>query len=141
MQAYRIWGSVKLFPQHSHVPNLSSNAHLKAFTEELQTKTEKAARSPKQHRFFKSLAKAIRAILMPTNAEEQWVDTDIVIGRPPSEDAPIVTMQRISDAPEIMQMRDPIAKRNLITMACIHCRQTQNNTPGALPKLQELNQH
>ena len=131
----------KLFPQHCQVPNLSPNAHLKALTKELQTAMVTAAGTPKGRRLIKSIATAIKAILMPTNAEEQWVDTDIVIGRPPSEDAPIVTMQRISDAPEIMQMRDPIAKRNLITMACIHCRQTQNNTPGALPKLQELNQH
>ena len=39
------------------------------------------------------------------------------------------------DAPEIMQARDPTAKRNLITTAHIHQRKTQNNTPGALPKI------
>jgi hypothetical protein len=34
-----------------------------------------------------------------------------------------------------MQTRDPTAKQNLITTACIHQSQTQNNTPGALPNI------
>jgi hypothetical protein len=53
----------------------------------------------------------------------------------PSDEAPIVTIQRISDAPVIMHMRDPTAKRNLINTTCIHHRQTRHNTPGALPKI------
>jgi hypothetical protein len=79
-----------------------------------------AAGTPKGHHLIKSLATAIKAILTPTNAEEQRMATNIVIGRPPSEDAPIVTIQQISDAPEIMQTRDPTAKCNLITTICIH---------------------
>ncbi len=54
---------------------------------------------------------------------------------PPSDNAPILTIQQISDAPSITQTRDPTAKQNLITAARIHHRQTQNNTPGALPKI------
>ena len=34
-----------------------------------------------------------------------------------------------------MQTRDPTAKQNLTTTACMHQRQTRNNTPGALPKI------
>jgi len=56
-----------------------------------------------------------------------------VIESPPSEDAPIWTIPQISEAPAIMQTRDPTAKCNLITTKGIHRRQTQNNTPGALP--------
>jgi hypothetical protein len=134
-RAYCISGSAELFPQHCQVPNLGPNAHLKALTKELQTATVKAAGTPKRRHLIKSLAPAIKAILTPTNAEEQRVATDVVIGRPPSEDAPIMTLQRISDAPEIMQTRDPKAKCNLITTACIHQRQTQNKTPVALPKI------
>ncbi len=133
-RAYHISGPAKLFLQHCQIPNLSPNAHLKALTKELQTATVKAAGTPKGNRLIKSLATVINAILPPANTEEQRVATNIVIGRPLSEDTPIVMIQRILDAPEIMQKRDPSAKCNLITTACIHQRQTQNNTPGALPK-------
>jgi hypothetical protein len=116
-------------------PKSEPNAHLKKLTKELQTATVKAARTPKERCLIKSLATAIKAILTPRNTEEQRVATTIIIGRPPNEYAPIVTIQRISDALEIMQTRDPMAKQNLITTACIHQCQTQNNTPGSLPKI------
>ncbi len=114
-RAYRISGLVELFPQHCQVPNLSPNAHLKALNEEMQTTTVKTAGTPKERHLIQSIATAIKAILAPTNAEEQRVATDIVFWQPPSEDAPIVMIQWISDAPEIMQTRDPTAKRNLIS--------------------------
>ncbi len=66
---------------------------------------------------------------------EQRVDTETVRDREQSVEAPIVTIQRILDAPAIMHTRDPTAKRNLINTACIHRRQTRHNTPGALPKI------
>jgi hypothetical protein len=47
----------------------------------------------------------------------------------------IWTRPRISNAPAIMQTRDPTAKCNLITTARIHRRQSRNNTLGALPKI------
>ncbi len=63
---------------------------------------------------------AINAILTPTNVEEQRVATDIGIEIPNRQEAPIVMIQQISDALEIMQARDPTAKQNLITTARIH---------------------
>ena len=134
-QAYQILGSAELFPQHCQVPNLSPTAHLKALTEELQTETKIAAGTTKGQRLFKSLGKAIKAILAPPNEEEQRVTNDDVIESPTSENAPIGTIPRISDAPAIMHTRDPTAKRNLITTARIHRRQTRNNTLGALPRI------
>jgi hypothetical protein len=128
-------GSAELFPQNCQVPNLSPNAHLKGPTKELQTETEIAIETPKGHCLIKSLAKAIKAILMPTNAEEQWVATDVVIENTPSDIARILSIQQILDAPAIMHMQDPTAKQNLITSTRIHCKQTQNNTLGALPKI------
>ena len=128
-QAYRILGSAELFPQHCQVPNLSPTAHLKALTEELQTETKIAAGTTKGQRLFKSLGKAIKAILAPPNEEEQRVTNDDIIESPTSENAPIGTIPRISDAPAIMHTWDPTAKRNLITTARIHRRQTRNNTP------------
>ena len=117
-RVHYISGLAELFPQHCQVPNLSPNAHLKELTEELQTATATATGTPKGRRLIESLATAIKAILTPTNAEERSVSTNVV--RLPSRDAPIVMLQRILDAPEIMQTRDPTAKQNLITMACIH---------------------
>jgi hypothetical protein len=137
-RAYRISGSAELFPQHCQVPNLSPNAHLKALTEEITTTTETAAGTTNGRRLIKSLARAIKAILTPPNGEEQRVANNDVIERPPSEDAPIRTIPRISEAPAIMQTRDPMAKRNLITTARIHRRQTRNNTPGALPRIRRM---
>ena len=118
--AYRISQSAKLLPQHCQVPNLSANAHLKALTKELITTTATAAKTTKGCRLDKSLATASNAILTPTNAEEQRVANDNGIEIPNRQEAPIVTIQRISDAPEIMQARDPTATQNLITTARIH---------------------
>jgi hypothetical protein len=134
-RAYQILGSTELFPQHCQIPNLSPNAHLKALTEELQATTKLATGTTKGRRLIKHLAKAIKTILLPPNVEEQRVDTKIIRESEPSDEAPIVMIQRIMDAPAIMQMRDPTAKRNLLTTARIHRRKTRHNTPGVLPKI------
>ncbi len=114
---------------------MSTNAHLKALTEELQATTKIATETTKGRRLIKHLAKAIKTILSPPNVVEQRVDTETVREREPSVEAPIVLIQRISDAPAIMHARDPTAKRNLINTAHIHRRKTHHNTPGALPKI------
>jgi hypothetical protein len=75
-RTYCISGSAELFSQHCQVLNLSANAHLKALTKELITSTATAAKTTKGQRLVKSLATAIKAILTPTNAEEQRVATD-----------------------------------------------------------------
>jgi hypothetical protein len=134
-RAYRISGSAELFPQHCQVPNLSPTAHLKALTEELQNETKFAAGTPKGRRLIKSLGKAIKSILAPPNEEEQRVSNEMVRESITEDDAPIVTIQRITEAPAIMKTRDPTAKRNLINTARIHRRTTRNNTPGALPRI------
>jgi hypothetical protein len=67
--------------------------------------------------------------------EEQRVGTEMLRESVPEDKAPIVTIQRITDAPAIMQTRDPTAKRNLINTPRIHRRKTRHNTPGTLPKI------
>jgi hypothetical protein len=128
-------GSAELFPQNCHIPNLSTNAHLKALTEELQATIELVRGTTKGRRLIKHLAKTIKTILLPPTVEEQRVDTEIVHESKTRDEAPIVMIQRITDAPAIIQMRHPMAKRNLIDTARIHCRQMHHNTPGALPKI------
>ncbi len=49
------------------------------------------------------------------------------------DDTPIITIPRITNAPAIIQSRNPTAKQALKTMPRIHRHDTQNNTPGALP--------
>jgi len=112
--AYRISGSAELFPQHCRIPNLSTNAHLKALTVELQATTKLATGTTKGRRLIKHLAETIKTILSPPTVEEQRVDTEIVCGSEPRDKAPIVTIERITDAPAIMQMRDLTTKHNLI---------------------------
>ena len=45
----------------------------------------------------------------------------------------ITTIPRITNAPPIMQSRNPTAKRHLKNTPWIHQHQTQNNTPGVVP--------
>ncbi len=52
-----------------------------------------------------------------------------------TDDIPILTIPRITDAPPIMQARNPAGKRALKTTPCIHWRQTRANTPGGVPSI------
>ena len=139
-RAYRISGSAELFPQHCQVPNLSNNAHLKALTEELETSTGIAAKTHKGRMLIKELGKAIKAILKPPVVSKQRVVNDnireVVTQRANDDSAPELT--RISDAPAIMNARDPTSKRNLIKDTRTHRRLTRNNTPGAVLAIQRV---
>jgi hypothetical protein len=59
-----------------------------------------AAGTTKGCHLIKSFATAIKAIITPTTVEEQRVATDIGIEISNSQEAPIVTIQQISDAHE-----------------------------------------
>jgi len=136
-RAYRISGSAELFPQHSQVPNLSNNAHLKALTEELEMTTGIAAKMHKGRTLIKALEKAIKAILNPPNASEQRVDNNIPEVETQCANEDIAPIPRISDAPAIMKTCELTAKRNLIKDTRTH-RQIRNNTPGAVPAIQRV---
>jgi uncharacterized protein (DUF433 family) len=85
-------------------------------TEELATETTIAAATPQGRACIKNLQTNITKILNPTaaNNEEQRVrmaeneQKQRVI-----DDAPFITIKRITDAPPIMQARNPTAKRQL----------------------------
>ncbi len=54
------------------------------------------------------------------------------------DNTPIITVPmvpRITNAPPILQSRNPTAKRTLKDTPCVHQRVTQNNTPGGIPKI------
>ncbi len=138
MQAYRISGWAKLFPQHCQVPNLSNNAHLKALTKELQTSTGIVLQIHKVRNLIKCLRDALDVILTPQTCVEQRVTKSNSNEVPLVESENPLPITQISDAPEIMQMRDPTAKRNLSKTKWTHWQQTQNNTPGAVPAIQRI---
>ena len=137
-RAYRISGSAELFPQHCQVPNLSTNAHLKALTEELEMTTGLVAQKHKGRTLIKVLGKAIKAILNPPAVSKQRVDNNMCEVETQRENVDIAPITRISDAPAIMKARDPTAKRNLIKDTCTHRQITQNNTLGAVPAIQRV---
>jgi len=137
-RAYRISGSVELFPQHCQVPNLSNNAHLKALTKELEMTTGIAAHMHKGRTLTKALGKAIKAILNPPDAREQRVDNSIREVETPRANEDIAPKTRFSDAPAIMKAHDMTTKRNLIKDTRTHRQITRNNTPGAVPAIQRI---
>jgi hypothetical protein len=57
------------------------------------------------------------------NAEQQQV----------IDDTPIITLNRITNAPAIMTSHNPTTKQNIKTTLVVHHRVTWNNTPGGIP--------
>jgi len=110
-RAYRISGSVQLFPQHCQVPNLSRDEHLKALTEELTTKKTVAAGTTKGKTLLKLLRTHLDALISPPTPTGEQRVTDSQLPNPQHD---IMEFQRVTDSPAIMQARDPTAKRNLV---------------------------
>ncbi len=108
MCAYCVSGSVELFPQHCQVPNLSNMVHLRALTKRLEIFMAKVAITNKGRAFIWKFKAAINAILHPPVRDKQRVDkADSNLPAPFNTLA--VPITRISDAPAIMQTRDPAA--------------------------------
>ncbi len=112
-RAYRISGSVELFPQHCQVPNLSRDEHLKALTEKLPTETTVAAGTTKGKALLKLLRTHLDTLISPPTRGEQRV-TD---GQPPAPQPERMEFQRVTNSPAIMKAQDPTAKRNLVQTA------------------------
>jgi len=133
-RAYRISGSTELFPQHCQLPNLTPNQHFKALTNELVDSAVFANTTNEGRRLMKLLQADIQKIIHPVpDLDEQRVrreEEQRVI-----DNTPILTIPRITDAPPIMQSRNPTAKRAIKTTPRLHRRVTRNNTPGAVPMI------
>jgi hypothetical protein len=140
-RAYRISWSTELFPQHCQLPNLTPHQHFGALTDELADATAIASKTQKGRRLIKLLQENIKNILNPTDAlEEQRVSNNRirmqqqrVIDSMPISIVPAVP--RITNAPPILQSRNPTAKRTLKDTPGVHARITRNNTPGGVPKI------
>jgi hypothetical protein len=139
MKAYCISGSTKLFPQHSQIPCLTKHQHFCALTEELAKVVEEANVTPAGRRLIKTLQMKIKHALNPPDVqEEQRVrEQEQRVARENEQrvidDTPILTIPCITNAPAIMQSRNPTTKRMLKNNPRVHRCVTRHNTPGALP--------
>ncbi len=134
--AYHILGSTKPFPQHSLLSDMAPHQHVCALTDELTNDTEQAGTTPKGRRILHLLQDCITALLAPPpTAEEQRVSNKGLRKACKAEqrvidNSPIITIQRITDAPGIIQACNLTAKQKLKDTPCVHQQITRNNTPG-----------
>ena len=139
-RGYRVSGSTELFPQHCQLPDMSPHQHFRALVDEMSDDATRQSLTPKGRRILNLLRDRITILLAPPpTPEEQRVRSEEqrVIENAAREqeqrvidDAPIISIPRITDAPGIMNSRNPTAKRTLKTTPRVHCRTTRNNTPG-----------
>ncbi len=128
-----------MFPQHCQIPCLTKHQHFRALTEELTEAVDDANATTAGKRLVKALQRKIEQALNPNLVQdEQRVREDEQrVARENQQrvvdNAPILTIPRITDAPPIMQSRNPTAKRRLHENPRIHRRVTRHNTPGGLP--------
>jgi hypothetical protein len=138
-RAYRISGSTELFPQHCQIPCFTKYQHFWALTEELTKVVDDANATTAGKGLVKALQRKIEQALNPNLVQdEQRVreDEQRVVRENQQrvvDNTPILTIPRITDAPPIMQSRNPTAKRRLHENPRIHQRVTRHNTPGGSP--------
>ncbi len=139
-RAYHVSGSTELFPQHCQLPDMNPHKHLKALTEELVEATNVASNTPKGKQLLKMIAQKIDDLLHPTPPiDEQRVANDERLAQQMEEqrvidEAPIITIPRITDLPPIVTSNNPTAKRKLKETKRVHRRVTRNNTLGIMPR-------
>jgi hypothetical protein len=122
---------------------MSAAQHFCALTNELAHETETANKTPTGKRLIKLLQSKITEILEPTpvppaqktQGQEQRVRELLQLEL---DEAPILTIPRILNAPPIMKARNPTAERVLKSTPRLHRWQTRNNTPGAVPAIQRI---
>ncbi len=118
-------GSTELFLQHCQLPNLSADQHFCALTDKLAHETATANKTPTGRRLIKLLQSKIMDILEPTpdptaqktQGQEQRV---MELQQLEIDEAPILTIPRILNAPPIMKARNPTAKQVLKNRPCLH---------------------
>jgi hypothetical protein len=138
-RVYGISGSTELFPQHCQIPCLTMQQHFWALTEELAKAVEEANATPAGKQLIKALQGKIKQALNPqiVQDEQRVREHEQRVERENQQrvidNTPILTIPHITDAPAIMQSRNPTAKWMLKNNPQIHRRVTRNNTPGGLP--------
>ncbi len=123
-RAYRISGSAKLFPQHCQLPTLTPHQHFCALTDELSADTDRANQTTKGRQLLHLLALRIDSLLQPPAPAAPQRVTITATQRDDEQRVmdtyPILPIPWITDAPPIMQSRNPTAKRSLAKMHRLH---------------------
>jgi hypothetical protein len=115
-RAYHISGLTELFLQHCQLPTLTPHQHLRALTEELAAKGTIVGAKTKGHCLNMLLQKHIGNILIspppiPDKGTEQRVEQRVNAEQQRVIDnTPIITLDRIIDAPAIMTSRNLTTK-------------------------------
>ncbi len=114
--------------------------HFCALVDEMTDNVDRQSTAPKGRRILNLLRDRIHGLLAPPlTAEEQRVTNDaqrVIADHLQAEeqrvidDSPNMTVPRITDAPTIMNSRNPTAKRMLKITPRVHGRVTRNNTRG-----------
>jgi hypothetical protein len=140
-RGYRISGSTDLFPQHCQLPDMTPHQHFRALVDKMSDDVDRQSTTPKGRRILNLLQTRLTTLLAPPpTAAEQRVIEDRArmasngIRREDEQrvidEHPIITIPRITDAPGIIEVRNPTAKRRLRETPRLHWRTTRNNTPG-----------
>ena len=146
-RGYRVSGSTELFPQHCQLPDMSPHQHFRALVDEMSEDIDRQSLTPKGRRILSLLRDRITILLAPpptpeqqrvtleeqrVTLEEQRVTENERRDREQRviDDSPILSLPRITEAPGIMNSRNPTAKRMLKNTPRTHRRVTRNNTPG-----------
>ncbi len=138
-RAYWISGSTELFPQHCQLPDMTPHQHLRALTNELTNGATEATHTPKGKWFFWLLRDRLTTMLAPplTIEEQRVVNHNIILQQEAEQrvinDSPILTIEHITNAPGIMELRNPTAKQVLKITPHTHRCLTRNNRPGIMP--------
>jgi hypothetical protein len=130
-RGYQILGSTELFLQHCQLPDMTPHQHFHALTDKLMADTDHTSTTPKGQRIIQLLQDCIMALLAPPpTAKEQRVNNNTIreAEQRVINDSLIITIPWITDAPGIIEARDPTAKRKLKETPCVHHRVTRNNT-------------
>ncbi len=118
---------------------MTKQQHFRALPEELTEVVNDANAAPAGKRLVKALQRKIEQALTPIIVQgEQRVREDeqrvaIKNRQQVLDNTPILTIPCITDAPAIMQSRNPTAKRRLKENPRIHSQVMRNNTPGGMP--------
>jgi hypothetical protein len=123
MRGYCVSGSTELFLQHCQLPDMTPHQHFRALTDELSSDVDRASTTPRGRRALQFLKDCIDLLLQPLpTAEEQRVSDEAVRMEQQRviDDSPILTVPRLTDAPGIMESRNPTTKRALKDTPRLH---------------------
>jgi hypothetical protein len=115
---------------------MTPHQHLCALTDKLTNCSAPASTTPKDKHLLHMLYDRIAQMLAPPpTAKEQRVSNNLRLEAEQRviDKTPIIHIPHLTDAPEIMESHNPMAKRALKQMPPFHWHVTRNNNPGILP--------